>query len=381
MMTIKPFKIGVIGYGRIGKIHTAAYMAIPPYSQGDIQVELEGVCSSDEKECEQALKSAPFKWSTTDYRELLQNKEIDVVSICVPNHLHREMVIAALNHGKYVYAEKPLALNLSEAEAIMEVARKTNIPTGMAFQNRFIPAVIRAKEIIAAGSLGKIFHFRFAYYRSKFIDPALPAIWRLQSQFAGGGALVDLGAHLIDLILHLLGEFTIRTVHTDTFISQRSSASNPKEQVKVDVDDYALMQLRLKAGGAAGTLEVSRYATGSPNELSFEIYGSKGALRFNTTNPNYLQFFDNTDVTAPTGGNSGFKAIQTIQRYPECSFVDPVNEIGWIRYHIASLHYYLQALLEKKEHHPCLEDGYRVQQFIETAYAIAKKNEETGEKH
>ncbi len=175
---MESLKIGVIGYGMIGKIHTMAYLSIPLYSGGIIPVKLTGVCCGSEESCQLAMQSAPFEWSTTDYRKLLANDEVDVVSICSPNHLHREMVIEALKHRKHIYAEKPLALNREEAVEVVELARHSPVHTAMALEYRFVPAVMRAKQLIEAGALGKIFHFRMVYYRSKYMDETLPLTWR-----------------------------------------------------------------------------------------------------------------------------------------------------------------------------------------------------------
>ncbi len=361
---MKPLRIGIIGYGMIGKIHTMAYLAIPMYSQGEIPLKLVAICDNAVN-CQNAMKSAPFEWSTENYHELLANQNIDVVSICSPNHLHQEMVVEALQHGKHVYTEKPLALSLHEAEQIVAIQSEGRV--GMAFEYRFIPAVLRAKQMLQDGALGRIFHFRMVYHRSRFIDEKLPVTWRLQKQYSGGGALADLGSHLVDLTLFLIDDIQSVSNTTEIFIPKRRSSENPEQWISVDVDDYALLQVKL-ANGAVGTIEASRYATGSGNEIEFEIFGSKGALKFNLNNPGYLYFFDVEDPTQPIGGKSGFKAIQAIQRYPDCQMVDPLCESGWIRYHIASQYYFLKSLIEGTGHHPDLRDGLRVQRILDAAY-------------
>jgi predicted dehydrogenase len=371
---LEPIKVGIIGYGSIGRIHALAYQSIPLYSEGKIPVRLTGVCSTSPEKRRLAMATAGFQWATPDYRELLASPEVDVVSICVPNHLHREIVTGALEAGKHTYAEKPLALNLGEAAAILEQANRSGVRTGMAFVYRFVPAVMRAKAMLDAGMLGRIYHFRMAYYRSKYIDPEIPATWRLQQKYTGGGALADLGSHVIDMALCLLGEITTVRSATETFIPARRAADDPSRMVAVDVDDYALVQLRLK-NGAVGTIETSRFATGSTNEVIFEIRGSKGALKFNMTDPNYLYYYDAAEAAEPCGGMSGFKAIQAIQRYPDCHFVDPVSESGWVRYHIASLHYFLQSILEGTGHQPDIQSGYDVQKVLEAAYRSAERQD------
>jgi predicted dehydrogenase len=372
---MKPLRVGVIGYGMIGKIHTMAYLAIPVYSQGEVPIKLAAICSGHEKNCKAAMQAAPFEWTTTDYHQILASQDLDVVSICSPNYLHREMVTEALQSGKHVYAEKPLALNLNEAEQIMAVFEKNRFTTGMAFVYRFIPAVMRARQMIDEGALGRVFHFRMAYHRSKHIDEGLPITWRFQKQFSGGGALADLGSHLIDLTFYLL-EDQIQAVFntTEIFVARRRSAENPANLIPVDVDDYSLLQVRM-VNGAVGVLEASRYATGSENEIVFEIFGSRGALKFNINDPGHLYFFDVADTVQPLGGVSGFKAIQAMQRYPDCQLVDPYTESGWIRYHIASQYYFLKSILEGEEHHPNLEDGLQVQRVLEAAYLSAEKRQ------
>ncbi len=162
---------------------------------------------------------------------------------------------------------------------------------------------------------------------------------------------------------------------TKTFVSHRRTIEDPFKIAVVDVDDYCMIQLQLKSGGI-GLLEASRFATGSSNQIIFKIYGAQGALKFDLTNSNYLYYYDIADPKQPLGGYSGFKAIQTIQQYPDCSFGDPLSEAGWMRYHIASQYYFLQSIVTGKPHEPDLQSGYEIQKVLEAAYQAADNQQD-----
>jgi len=197
------------------------------------------------------------------------------------------------------------------------------------------------------------------------VEADRPMSWRLDAAVSGGGALFDLGAHIIDLMRHLAGEVARVSARLETFITERPTADGGT--AKVEVDDLALLTVEL-ANGAVGTIEASRMATGTNDELRFEIHGDKGALRFNLMDPNWLYAYDHRDATGPNGGQRGFKAIEAVARYPKPAVLPgPKNSIGWVRGHIACLHHFITTIVEDRPPSPSLHDGLAVQRIMAAA--------------
>jgi len=369
----KTHGVGMIGYGFIGKVHAYAYRTMPFfYDPIPVRTRLVGVCTSRQETAQRAKAHGGFDFATTDLREILACDDIDIVNICTPNVRHKEAVIAAAAAGKHVYCDKPLALDAAEAREILNATREYEGIAQMTFQYRFVPALLRAKQLIEDGLLGRVFSFRCAYLHSGYIGEDRPITWRLDRARGGGGALFDLGSHILDLMRHLLGEFTEVLAVTETFIKERPLADGAGTG-KVEVDDLALLTLRT-ADGAVGTLEASRFATGANDDLRLEIHGSQGAIRFSLEDPNWLDVYDVRDPGDPVGGRRGFKRIATLSHYPKpAAFPPPKSSYGWLRGHVACLHNFLTAIARREPTHPDLADGARVQEIMDAAYESAKK--------
>jgi len=362
---MKEYGVGVIGYGFIGKVHTYSYRNIPfLYRDPPCKVRLVGVCTSRLETARRAKKQGGFLVATTNHRELLEREDIQIINCCLPNYLHKDVVTAAIKAGKHVYCEKPLALNVKEAKEICEVAKDSGAKHQVAFQYRFIPAIMRAKQLVDEGAVGDIFSIRGVYLHSSCViqPPRRAYSWKAEYEKVGGGVLVDLGSHLIDLTRCLVGEFEGVRGFVKNFTS-------PDKRT----DDLAIVEVGME-NGAVGTLEASKMATGTNDELRLEIHGLKGAIRFNSMKPNWLEFYDNMESDAPIGGRKGFKRIDAIQKYPEPPGIPmPKFSIGWIRYHVASLHSFLRAVAGDSKTSPDFEDGLEVQRIMEAAYASAGK--------
>lgn len=372
----KEIGIGLVGYGFIGKVHTMGYLTLPfYYENAPYKVKLSGVASRSEDNRNRALFQAGYNFASEDYLELMERNDIDVIDCCTPNKLHKPVALAAMKAGKHIYCEKPLARNVAEALEMARLAKETGVKSKLAFHYRFVPAVMRAKQLIEEGALGEVFNFRAAYLHSGYIDPDRPMSWRLLKEESGGGALFDLGSHILDLMRFLLGDYEEVQANLETFIKERPAAGNPSQKLKVDVDDLVIMQVRMK-NNSLGTIEASRVATGTNDELRFEIHGNRGAITFDLMEPNWLKFYDATEPGKPIGGRRGFKKIETVQRYPEEPvFPGPKFAIGWIRYHIASQHDLLASLVEDRAPlGATFEDGLRIQEVM----AAAEKSAETG---
>ena len=370
----KRLGVGMVGWGFIGKVHTYGYINLPLcYRTCPASINLIGVCTAGEKTARLAKKTGGFSFGTTSYRAILERKDIDIVHCCTPNYLHKDFLIEALQREKHIYCEKPLALNLKEAKEVLKATKKSHTVHQMTFEYRFIPAIMRAKQLIEEGLLGDVFSFRGSYLHSGYIDSSRPMSWRMDKKKAGGGALFDLGSHILDLVRYLLGEYKAVFATTPTFIQERPLSEDLGKKVAVEVDDLAFLQVEM-ASGALGTVEASRLATGANDELRLEIHGSKGALNFNLMEPNWLWVYDVRDPGEPLGGRRGFKKIETVQRYPEpASLPGPKFSIGWMRYHIASQYDFLCRVVKGKVGNPSFYDGYKVQEILEAAQISAKE--------
>lgn len=373
MWKVKKVNVGIIGFGFIGKVHAYGYVNLPFfYDPPPVEASLVGVCTSRPETAEKARCLLGFKFSTTDYRRITENPGIDIVHICTPNAYHRDELLSAIAHGKHIYCEKPLAASAAEAEEIVEALHNYRGIHQMTFQNRFFPATMRAKELVDEGFLGEVLSFRAMYLHGGSADPHAPLKWKLDRELAGGGVLYDLGSHILDLIRHLVGEFDEVLCENKIAFFERPSAEDPARRVPVQAEDLALMMVRTRSG-ALGTVEATKIATGSQDELRFEIHGTRGALRFNGMEPNWLEAYDATAPAGASGGRQGWLRIDTVQRYPKpAGFPGPKFSIGWIRSHMACLHNFLCGVADGRPVQPDLREGARLQRIMDAAYESAR---------
>lgn len=361
----KEIRVGMIGYGQMGRIHTYAYRSIPLYYDGQpCKITLKCVCDANEALARKGVEQAGFESSTTDYRALVERKDIDVVNICTPNRLHKDAAITALQNGKHVYCEKPLAFDEAEAREIVAVADQSGMKHQITAEYRFIPAIMKAKELINADFVGRVFHFRGLYLHAGYIDPKRPREWRLQKEVIGGGVLVDLGPHILDIMRYLVGEVEEVSVMMETFFKERPMPEDPKKMGKVEVED-AITALMKMSNGALGFAEMSRVATGAEDEMRFEIHGQNGALAFNLMQPNELLAFDARE----SKGVQGFKRISTVQKYPAPAMMPaPKFTMGWVRSHIAAIYHFLDSVVHDRMPSPNFHDALKIHHLMESMY-------------
>lgn len=225
-----------------------------------------------------AAVGLPYERVYTDPEALIADEEVQVVDICTPNHLHAPVAMAALRAGKAVYVEKPISHSCEETEALCALAAKTGLPNQTALVMRFRPDVNRMKDMLRAGAIGKVLHFRACFYHGSYLDPNRLASWRQNMAQAGGGAMMDLGIHMLDLLRYLLEEEVVdvkasmRTVNKRRYLDE-----SHKEDVENDTDEYGCAMLQL-SGGAVGILESSRVSDSALGNEVFEVFGSKGSL-------------------------------------------------------------------------------------------------------
>jgi predicted dehydrogenase len=367
--------VGMIGYGFMGKMHSYAYASLPfVYDPPPARLRFAGVCAQSEESRAVAMERAGYAFATDDYRELVARDDVDIVNVCTPNYLHREQVLAALEAGKHVYCDKPLAMNTREAEEMVEAARKAGTTCQVTFHNRYSPAIMRAKQLVEDGFLGEITAFRAVYLHAGYTDPNRPISWRMQREKAGGGALVDLGSHVIDLLGHLIGNFSRVRAELRTLVKERPISAGSSEMAPVTVDDAALVELELPSG-VVGTMEASRVATGAQDDMRFEIHGTRGAMRFELMDLNWLWVYDSTKPHAPLGGDRGWTRVETIQNYPKpAALPGGRSPVGWMRLHIASIHEFVRNVVDGKPGSPSFEEGLAVQRVMDPAI----RSSETG---
>jgi len=367
---MKRVGIGIAGYGYIGNIHALAFQSLPYYyTDLPFLPEIRGICTSRPDTAIKAQEETGVPFVTSSIDELCERKDIEIIVVALPNVLHLEVVEKAARAGKAVYCDKPLAMSMEEAIKMKQMVDETTLIFGMSFQNRFVAAIWRAKQFIDEGLVGEIYRVRGAYLHSGYGDPSRPMSWRLRKEIAGGGALADLGSHLADLVHYLVGNTTVIAARGRTFITERPSQVHSPNLEKVLVDDWSQVDFELD-NRAPGIIEVSRFSTGSCDEMRLEIEGSRGTLRFNSTQPNYLEVYDNRKLSGPLGGERGFQLIETTQQYPYPNRIPGKSAVSWIRSHIACAHDFLQKFGGWASIGASIDDGIQVQKFLETSYRL-----------
>ncbi|MDQ0238749.1 Gfo/Idh/MocA family protein [Arthrobacter bambusae] len=353
--------VAAIGYAFMGKAHSnawrnvASYFDVPAFEQ-------KVLVGRDAEQVAEAAARYGWSESATDWRQVIERDDIHIVDICAPGWMHAEIAIAALEAGKHVLVEKPLANTLAEAEAMTDAARAARargIQSMIGFNYRRVPALALAKELIAEGRLGTVRHVRAAYLQDWLVDADSPMTWRLNKETAGSGALGDIASHAIDQVLFLLGD-TVTEVsgRLHTFVDSRPGADGLEH---VTVDDAAWATLTL-ASGAVASVEVSRMATGKKNSLTMEIYGDKGSLLFDLESINELGFMD---ATVPVR-EQGFRRI--LVNEPDHPYMDAWwpqgHVIGWEHTFTHEIRDFLVAIDAGTPPSPSFEEGLAVQQVL-----------------
>ncbi|HDL86705.1 MAG TPA: Gfo/Idh/MocA family oxidoreductase [Candidatus Acetothermia bacterium] len=373
----KEIGIGLLGYAFMGKAHTNAFKKIPYIYWPPAAIpKLVSVCGSHEDGVREAAARYGYDHYTTDWRKLVTDPEVDVFDNVGPNNLHAEPCIAAAKAGKHVLCEKPLARNAREAKSMWDAVREASVKHMCGFSYRFVPAIRLAKEMLDAGELGEIYHFRASYQQEWVMDVNPAHVWRLSKETSGSGAVGDLGSHIIDLARFLVGEVETISGTTRTFIPERPSADG-KGTVKVDVDDAFEAVVRFK-NGAVGTLEASRFCAGRKNHMTFEINGSKGSIAFNLEKLNSLQVYFREEQNPQLHGFR--EVLVTESDHPFYSVWWPHGHIlGWEHAHIHEINHFLNAIAMNESVEPygaTFEDGYKAAVICDAILVSAETHTE-----
>ena len=353
--------IGLLGYSGVGKAHINALKKVGYiFWPAPTDISLVSLAGRDEARVQEARHRYGFSKTVTDWRQLVNDDEVDLLINCTPNQLHAEPCVTAVRNDKHVLCEKPLARNAIEAETMFEEALKAGVKHMVSFNYRFIPAVLLARELISNGELGTLYHFRARYCDDSLLNPNALFSWRQDVRLAGSGAVGDLGAHIIDLARFLVGEPTCVTARTRTFIHERPGAAEHTEQHRVSVDDAfeAVFEFH---NGAFGTLEASTFCAGRKNFLYFEVNGSKGTLEFNLERLNELRVYIRKETASVIDGIRDVLVTDTSHPYGG-RWWPPGHILGWEHTFVHQLHHMLQAIAYDEEIGPLgatFEDGYR----------------------
>ncbi len=358
---MKTYRVGMIGFGFIGKVHAYGHLNIPLfYDQQEFRSKITHICTGHLETAEKGCIQTGAEHAVTDFHEITENPEIDIVDVCTPNDRHFEAVMSALKNGKHVYCDKPLTSKLEDALAIGEALRNYHGIAQMTLQNRFFPATLRAKQLIDEGRIGEILEFRGQYLHSGSADPKTPLKWKLEA-----GTVADLGSHILDLMNYLLGDFAAVSAVTHIAYPERPSATEPGKMLKVTAEDNMLATVRLP-NGAFGNVTASKISTGVEDGFGFEIHGSKGALRWEPMNLDKLFFYDCSAAGKPIGGLRGWTAIDCGQRYDKpAGFPTPKAPIGWLRGHMHCLYMFLKSVHENRQLGPSMAEGVKLQRLLE----------------
>lgn len=379
---MKKLNIGLIGAGFMGKAHSLAYTAMPMFfwPAPAIPVRKSIVDVTDEIAADAALRFG-FEKSSSDWRSVVADPDIDIIDIATPNHLHAEIAIAAAAAGKHIISEKPLARTGDEAKTMYEAVKSAGIVHMVAFNYRRTPAVALAKKYISEGAIGEILNFRGTYLQDWSADPDGPLSWRFQKKIAGSGSLGDIGTHVVDMARYLCGEITQVNTQLKTWVKSRplqaggvdklgaSTKDSTAPRGEVDVDDEVLSLLEFQ-NGAIGSLEATRNAHGRNNFLTFEIHGSLGSIYFNYERRDELQVAFATDQA----DRKGFRTVYTGPAHPygEGLWPIPALGIGYGETKIIETYDFVKAIVEGGEVSPNFKDGYQINLIADAMAASAQ---------
>ncbi len=350
--------IGMLGYAFMGKAHSNAFRTIPYMMYPPVAIpRLVGVAGRSKEGVEAAAARFGYENAYTRWQDLVENPDIQIFDNGGPNDAHAEPCIAAAEAGKHVFCEKPLARTAEEAKSMLDAVQKAGVKHMVAYNYRFVPAIALARNLIASGKLGRIFHFRAVYLQDWIIDPEFPMTWRFTKEVAGSGSLGDLGSHILDIGRFLVGEPTKVMGMTKTFIDERPDGQGGR--TKVDVDDAVTAMLEFE-NGAMGTIEATRFANGHRNGNMWEINAENGSIRFNLERLNELDVYW-ADGRKETLGFTNVLVSEPHHPYWE-NWWPAGHIIGWEHTFVHEFHHFFDAIVNNKDVAPYgadFVDGYK----------------------
>ena len=373
----KPFRIGMIGYGFMGKAHSNAYRKVGNFFDLDFDVQLKAICARTAENAQNFADTWGYESVETDWRQLLERDDIDAVDICVPNNLHKEIALAAADAGKIILCEKPLAMNTAEGEEMCQAVERAGIANMVWYNYRRVPAVTFAKKLIDEGKLGKIFHYRANFLQDWTISEELPqggnALWRLDVAAAGSGVTGDLLAHCIDTALWLNGGIADVNAMTETFVKERMHNLTGKVE-PVGIDDACTFMCHFK-NESLGLFESTRYARGHKALYTLEINGEHASLKWDLHDLHRLDLFDHQDE----GTIRGWRSIHVTDG--EHPYMDrwwvPGLQIGYEHTFVHQVADFLQDYAAGNPATPSFRDALETQKVCDAVLSSAQSRQWT----
>ena len=373
----KALNIGLIGYGFMGRAHSNAYRKVNNFFELEYRPVMKAVCARTAQELRKFADNWGWESTETDWRRLVERRDIDAIDISSPNDTHHEIAVAAARAGKMILCEKPLARTGAEAQKMVEAVQKAKVQTFVWFNYRRVPAIALAKQIIDEGRLGRIFHYRATYLQDWTINPDVPqggaTLWRLDIDVAGSGVLGDLLAHSIDTAMWLNGPIRSVAATTETFVKQRVHQQTGQRQ-PVGIDDACLFLARF-ANGSLATFESTRYARGRKNKNSFEINGENASICFDLEDPHRLEFFDHNDPAHLQGWRNIH--VTAFEHPYHKNWWVPGTTIGYEHTFINALADFLKGLETDQPAQPDFRTALETQLVCDTVLEAAKNEKWT----
>jgi len=374
-------RVAMIGHAFMGAAHSQAWRTAPHFFDLPLRPELAVVCGRDAGRAAAAADRLGWAESATDWRRVVARDDIDLVDICTPGDSHAEIAVAALEAGKHVLCEKPLANTLAEADAMTDAAERAyaaGVRAMVGFTYRRVPAVALARQLVAEGRIGRVRHVRAQYLQDWIADPEAPFSWRLDKDRAGSGALGDIGAHIVDMAQYVVDDAITEVVGLmDTFVTSRPLAGGSAllggangspdggtapDRADVTVDDAAAFLTRL-GSGAVGVFEATRFATGRKNALRLEVNGSRGSVAFDFEDMNVLEFYD-ADEPARTAGFRRILATEAAHPYV-AGWWPPGHGLGYEHGFTHQVVDLVTAISTGEQPRPSFADGRQVQSVLD----------------
>lgn len=368
----------MIGLGWMGRVHVRAYKALAEhYAELDVDIRLVSICDPVEANRSFALELLGFERAVEDYQDLLADPEVDVVSICSPNYLHREIALATAHVRKPFWIEKPMGASSEQSKEIAKAVENTGLITCVGFNYRHVPAVEKARKLVRTGRLGRITNIRCWLFADYAASPEGPLTWRYDRKLAGAGIVGDLMSHGADLVQYVCGRISSVSALTDTFITERpiptkagighSGWEVSDQHGSVSNEDYVTMMMRLD-DGAVGTLESSRVSVGPRAEYVLEVYGTEGSLRWNFERMNELEVCCGIENEF-----QGYTRVMAGPDFPSFSLFQPGPGVGMGFDDLKTVEaaQFLRSVLTGKQVSPSAADGWAAAEVDEAAVVSA----------
>lgn len=374
-----PLRVGMIGCGFMGRVHSNAYRQASSFFELHHEPVLTAACARNGAKARSFADAWGYASVETDWRAMVDRDDIDLIDICVPNHLHREIATAAAEAGKMVLSEKPLAMNAAEGEAMCQAVERAGVPNMVWYNYRRVPAVSLAKALIADGKVGRVFHYRANFLQDWTISSDLPqggaALWRLDAVEAGSGVTGDLLAHCVDTAMWLNGPIRDVTAMTETFVRERVHNATG-EVTPVTIDDACAFLCHFD-NDSLGVFESTRYARGHKAQYTLEVNGEHASIRWDLHDLHRLEYFDHSDE----GRVRGWRSIHVSDPGGGHPYMDkwwvPGLQIGYEHTFVHQVADFLKSLETGEPCNPTFRDAQETQKVCDAVLESAKSRQWT----